>query len=105
MLRNNKVDEHGTLYLGDGCWGQGARPVTSGLRWYEEKSGSIQHFWCVDVSQNRVEYRAINKEGKIFDVYPPDASGAKAAEEVFLSLPRPNPPPSGAPAKPAGKDD
>jgi hypothetical protein len=40
----------------------------------------------VDVSRNRVEYRAINKEGKVFDVYPPDAAGAKAAEKVYEKI-------------------
>src|SRR5207249_9016571 len=73
--------------LGDGCWGQGARALDDTVpRWYHEKVASIQHFWMVDVSKKRVEYRAINKDGKVFDVYPPDAPGAKEAEKVFLSL-------------------
>jgi hypothetical protein len=38
------------------------------------------------VSRNRVEYRAINKAGKVFDVYPPDAAGAKEAEKVYETL-------------------
>jgi len=86
LLRNNQPDPQGTLYLGDGCWGQGARNVSKVLRWYEEKAASLQHFWLVDVSRDRVEYRAINKEGKIFDVFPPDAKGAAAAEQVYLAL-------------------
>ena len=89
LLRNNQVDPQGTLYLGDGCWGQGARAVGNVRKWYEEKSASLQHFWLVDVFRNRVEYRAINKEGKVFDVYPPDARGAAAAEVVFQSLAKP----------------
>ncbi len=97
LLRNNQPHPDGTLYLGDGCWGQGFRPVSNPRRWYEEKTGSIQHFWRVDVSRNRVEYRAINKEGKIFDVYPPDASGAHAAEKVFLSLTQSPPSQPGTP--------
>jgi len=95
LLRNNQPDSHGTLYLGDGCWGMGARTVGNVRRWYEEKAASLQHFWLVDVSRSRVEYRAINKEGKIFDVYPAYARGAKAAEKVFLSLTQPTPPQSG----------
>lgn len=85
-LRENKLDPNGTLYLGDGCWGMPARKVDSQRRWYEAKAASLQHFWQVDVSRTRVEYRAINKEGKIFDVYPLDASGAKAAEKVYETL-------------------
>ena len=95
LLRNDRPDPRGTLYLGDGCWGQGARVVDNELRWYEEKAASIQHFWTVDVSRARVEYRAMNREGKIFDVYPPDASGAEAAEKVYLSLRQLAPPSSG----------
>jgi hypothetical protein len=86
LLRENKPDPNGTLYLGDGCWGMGARKVDELRRWYEAKAASLQHFWCVDVSRNRVEYRAINKEGKVFDVYPPDAAGAKAAEKVYEKI-------------------
>ena len=98
LLRNNQVDPQGTLYLGDGCWGQGARAVGSVRKWYEAKSASLQHFWLVDVSRNRVEYRAVNKEGKIFDVYPSDSQGVAAAEEVFQSLTRSVPTQAATPA-------
>jgi hypothetical protein len=87
------------LYLGDGCWGQNSRPVSKERRWYEEKAASIQHFWLVDVSRSRVEYRAINKDGKTFDVYPPNASGVKEAEKAFRSLTRTN----ASPVIPAGR--
>ena len=43
------------------------------------------------LSRDRVEYRAINKQGKIFDVYPPDSSGAAKAEKLFKSLTSPVP--------------
>ncbi len=95
LLRDNKPDPHGTLYLGDGCWGMGARNVASELRWYEVKAASLQHFWCVDVSSRRVEYRAINKEGQIFDVYPSNAAGVAAAEKIYKTLTR-RPPPAGS---------
>lgn len=86
LLRENKADPYGTLFLGDGCWGMGARKVDKELRWYLAKAASLQHFWCVDVSRSRVEYRAVNKAGQIFDVYPPTAKGADAAEKVYESL-------------------
>src|SRR5439155_14318903 len=99
LLRNNQVDPQGTLYLGDGCWGREARTLDNTVpRWYHEKVGSIQHFWIVDVSRSGVKYRAMNKDGKIFDVYPPDAAGAEAAEKVFLSLTQPVSAPPGTPA-------
>jgi hypothetical protein len=83
LLRDNKLDPNGTLYLGDGCWGMGARPVPAERRWYEVKAASLQHFWCVDVKRSSVEYRAVSKEGKVFDVYPPKAAGAKEAEKTY----------------------
>lgn len=98
LLRDNKPDPQGTLYLGDGCWGMGARKVDATLRWYEAKAASFQHFWCVDVSRNRVEYRAVNKAGQVFDVYPPDAAGAGAAEKVYESLTQAKPPETLKPA-------
>jgi hypothetical protein len=63
-----------------------SRTVDAKRRWYEVKAASLQHFWRVDVSRNRVEYRAINKAGKVFDVYPPNAAGAKEAEKVYETL-------------------
>ena len=98
LLRENKPDPQGTLYLGDGCWGQGARKVDPQLRWYQVKAASIQHFWRVDVGPKRVEYRAVNKAGHIFDVYPANAAGAEAAEKIYSSLTQPKPPETPKPA-------
>jgi len=86
LLRENKADPKGTLYLGDGCWGMPARTVDAERRWYEAKAASIQHFWCVDVNRGRVEYRAISKDGEVFDVFPPGAAGAKEAEKNYEVL-------------------
>ena len=99
LLRENKPDPRGTLYLGDGGWGMPARKVGAELRWYEAKAASIQHFWCVDVSRRRVEYRAVNKAGQIFDVYPPDAAGARAAEKIYETLTRRQPPDTPKPSE------
>jgi len=86
LLRNNQPDPQGTLYLGDGCWGMPSRPITNTRPWYEAKGASLQHFWLVDVSKSRIEYRAFNIDGKVFDVYPPEARGARKAEKAFESL-------------------
>lgn len=91
LLRGNQPDGQGTLYLGDGCWGVSPRVVDKERRWYETKAASLQHFWCVDVTRRRVEYRAVNMAGQVFDVYPPDAAGVKAAEQVYESLTKPKP--------------
>jgi len=86
LLRDNKVSPNGVLYLGDGCWGQSARPVTYGGRWYLRKHGSVAHFWQVDVEKSGLTYRAIDRRGRVFDVYPEDAAGAAEAARVFGSM-------------------
>ena len=66
-LRGNKVDPHGMLYLGDGCFGQKARTVDSSLRWYLDKAEQISHFWVVDVTKNKVDFQAVDDKGSVFD--------------------------------------
>jgi len=105
LLREEKVDPTGTLYLGDGCFGKAARALSPEKGWYHAKTASLQHFWLVDASPRRVEYRAVDMKGVVFDVYPPDAKGAAEAEAYFNTLPqsKSSPTPS-APEKKADKD-
>ena len=80
LLRNNEVvTEGGTLYLGDGAWGREQRPVTKGGRWYLNKAAQMLHFWVVDVDRDGLVYRAIDRHGRTFDVYPDDAPGGAGA--------------------------
>lgn len=68
-LRNHKVDQQGTLYLGDGCWGRPPRRVHPD-RWYLEKAESKPHVWLVDVSADGVLYRAVDPGGQLLDRFP-----------------------------------
>lgn len=86
LLRANKVAPDGVLYLGDGCWGRVPRRVTYGGRWYLRKQASIAHFWQVDVRRSGMTYRAIDRRGRVFDVYPEDVAGATAARRVFRGV-------------------
>lgn len=67
LLRDNKVDPEGVLYLGDGCFGVSARTVDEELRWFLARAESTPHFWLVEVSPEKVQYTAIDREGKVFD--------------------------------------
>ncbi|MCH7911282.1 MAG: fibronectin type III domain-containing protein [Candidatus Hydrogenedentes bacterium] len=68
LLKGDKVDPDGTLYIGDGCFGQPRRPLSeANHRWYHEKTQSIEHFWVVDVYNERTRYRAIDFEGNELD--------------------------------------
>ena len=65
--------------MAHGARGKGPRTLDLTLRPYLEKAGANLHFWLVDISPEQVEYRAIDINGQIFDVYPPDADGAAKA--------------------------
>lgn len=66
-IRNGEKNPEGTVYLGDGCMGVGAREIKNGDAWYIEKASSTQHIWVVDVDANGVSCRAIDVEGNQFD--------------------------------------
>jgi hypothetical protein len=65
-IKNNVVDETGTLYLGDGAWGVPTR-VPAQDRWYLEKAEDINFFFRVDILQNSTTFTAIDTKGNVFD--------------------------------------
>jgi acid phosphatase type 7 len=68
MLRNNKqVQSGGTVYVGDGCWGVGARTVNK--RWYHHLAESKLHIWRVKASSSSVKLEAIGTDGIIYDEF------------------------------------
>lgn len=81
-------DGEGTVYLGDGCWGKPAREVAVELPPYLRDAASVEHFWVADFGPERAIYRAVDVEGRVFDVYPEDAEGAEAARRVMKGIPR-----------------
>ncbi|CAM2064590.1 Fibronectin type III domain-containing protein [Sulfidibacter corallicola] len=83
LLANGKVVENGVLYLGDGAWGRGDRGIDLVQRWYLDKASSTRHFWLVDVEDGKRTYRAIDKHGKVFDVYPGSTDEADKADQYF----------------------
>lgn len=80
------TDDRGVLYLGDGAWGRGPRPISLKERWYIDKASSTLHFWLVDVSREGVSYRAVDLQGKVFDVYPPKAEEEAPTEAYFQTI-------------------
>ncbi|MCA9791875.1 MAG: metallophosphoesterase family protein [Candidatus Eremiobacteraeota bacterium] len=68
-LKANKVAQHGTVYLGDGCWGRPPRSVDPSLRWYEKTAASRAHVWMVDLDERGVTYEAIGTRGEKLDSY------------------------------------
>jgi hypothetical protein len=84
-LRGDSVDAAGVLYLGDGAWGRGDRPVDLSRRWYHAKAGSLRHVWVVDAGADGVTYRAFDLDGRLLDVYPGGGPEAAEADAHFAS--------------------
>lgn len=76
----------GVIYLGDGAWGRSPRTIPVQQPWYLDKSSSSQHFWLVDVSEEGNLYRAVDKDGRVFDVYPTESAESASAEAYFQTI-------------------
>lgn len=60
------ADGTGTIYLGDGCWGQKLRkPDLS--RAYLAFADSVRHVWLVEVAREKIKMQAIDKAGVVHD--------------------------------------
>ncbi len=57
----------GTIYVGDGTFGVDPRTVDPEPRWYNEKEGSIAHFWVVDIKPDGLSLTAIDEDGVTVD--------------------------------------
>lgn len=79
LIKDGQIDPDGVLYLGDGCFGVDVRPVDEVRRWFEAEASSTQHFWIVDVTEDGATYRAMNRDGEIFDETKTEYAGAEAS--------------------------
>jgi len=68
-LKNNQVVDRGTVYVGDGAFGVDPRKIDPAPRWYNEKEGSIAHFWLVDVRPEGLSLKAIDEDGAPVDAF------------------------------------
>ena len=73
-LRGNEIvgEGEGTVYFGDGCFGLPPRELNEQELWYAAKASSTKHFWVVDVAKDKVEYRAVDENGEVFDTFETD---------------------------------
>lgn len=65
-LRGGRVEEGGTVYLGDGCWGQQVRSVQPSRK-YLAKTLSCRHFWLIEADPTQLKATAIDAKGNEFD--------------------------------------
>jgi hypothetical protein len=68
-LKGNQVVEKGTVYVGDGAFGVDPRETDPQPRWYNEKEGTIAHFWVVDVRSDGLSLKAIDEDGVTVDAF------------------------------------
>lgn len=78
-LRNNKVAEGGTIYLGEGSWGVRQRTHVE-HRWYHVKSSTKSHVWMVQNHRSGLYCQALDRFGNIFDETL--VTGATPAQKV-----------------------
>jgi hypothetical protein len=67
VLKDNKIDPSGTLYLGDGSFGREPRELNKAELWYMDVANSKAHFWLVEASAESVRYQAIDQHDDVFD--------------------------------------
>lgn len=65
-LKGGKIDQQGTVYIGDGCWGRTPRRIAE-KRWYHAKAESRNHFWLLQNTPQGLDCQAIDKVGEVFD--------------------------------------
>lgn len=83
LLKGDKLDPNGTLYLGDGYGTQGLRPGDQKDQWYMAHLESKYHLWLVEVPGTQTPgaapvYTAIDQDGNIIDQYSKSADNAAA---------------------------
>ena len=67
-LRNgSKVEKDGTIFIGDGCWGQGVRSARQ--EWYLETSESKRHAWFLKLSETGIQGTAFGENAQILDEF------------------------------------
>jgi acid phosphatase type 7 len=71
-ILQEKEDPDGIVFIGDGAWGVGERPVReAAATWYLEKSESMRHLILVTIQGETQDFKVISREGNLIDHYIP----------------------------------
>jgi acid phosphatase type 7 len=70
-IRENRVDETGIVFIGDGAWGVNVREVqhVPGT-WYLKNALEERHFILLTIQGKHQQVTVINENGKVIDSYP-----------------------------------
>jgi acid phosphatase type 7 len=79
-IKNNKIDEEGIVFIGDGSWGRIPRAVRNKDAWYIKSADSVRCFVIMSIQGRHQSLLMINAEdGEVMDSYPsiPQLEGFK----------------------------
>ena len=79
-LRGGQPAEGGTVYLGEGCWGNVPRGLGHERAPYVDALVSRRYFNCVEVTSDSVVVNAIGEDGEAFDTWTVARQPEAAAE-------------------------
>jgi acid phosphatase type 7 len=67
-LKNNKIDDDGIQYIGDGAWGVNTRePEISEDKWYINKATAKRHFILLKISGMNYDLKVFEENGVLID--------------------------------------
>ena len=69
LIKGGKVDDSGTLYIGDGAWGVRTRSFDASDLWYVKEASPTMHVIEVVIENDVRTYRAINHDQKVLDEF------------------------------------
>ncbi|WOO43359.1 metallophosphoesterase [Rubellicoccus peritrichatus] len=78
LIRDDKKDPEGTLYIGDGAWGVTVRDLSEAEvnQWHVSKAESRHHFIDVLIDEDVRTYTAYDPKGIAFDQFVDDRDAA-----------------------------
>lgn len=70
-IKNNRIDQRGVVYIGDGAWGTRPREVRDPQKtWYLDVAKSVRAFTLVTLQGGNFSVISIDEDGNVIDTYP-----------------------------------
>jgi hypothetical protein len=86
LIRKERVDPGGVLYLGDGAWGVAPRSVHDPARtWYLARAEPVNHFIVTTIRGEERIHLAVDAHGRVFDEVNVGSAIADAARSRAIA--------------------
>ncbi len=80
-IRDLRVNDRGTVYIGDGAWGVGERDIHDpGETWYLREAKSVRHFILATLQGKHIHHLMVDEHGNHIDEYPEGIVRMQSAE-------------------------